>query len=43
MHLAYAQDETQPNRIMFTNINVIDEKSQSLDMNTNVLVENNLI
>ena len=41
--LAYALDESQPNRIMFTNVNVFDGKSESLNMNTNVLVENNLI
>ena len=41
--LAYAQNDTQPNRIMFTNVNVFDGVSKSLKMNTNVLVEGNLI
>jgi len=40
---AFAQEETQPNRIMFTNVNVFDGVSESLNMNTNVLVEGNLI
>ena len=39
----YAQEEEQPNRIMFTNVNVFDGVSESLEMNTNVLVEGNLI
>jgi imidazolonepropionase-like amidohydrolase len=38
-----AQEETQPNRIMFTNVNVFDGVSETLDMNTTVLVEDNLI
>ena len=41
--VASAQEETQPNRIMFTNVNVFDGVSESLEMNTNVLVEDNLI
>jgi imidazolonepropionase-like amidohydrolase len=41
--LAYAQNDAQPNRIMFTNVNVFDGVSKSLKMNTNVLVEGNLI
>ena len=40
---AIAQDEDQPNRIMFTNVNVFDGVSETLDMNTSVLVEDNLI
>jgi len=36
-----AQD--QPEQILFTNVNVWDGTSESLDMNTNVLVEGNLI
>ena len=39
----FAQEEEQPNRVMFTNVNVFDGVSETLDMNTNVLVENNLI
>ena len=35
--------EEQPNRILFTNVNVFDGVNDSLDMNTNVLVEGNLI
>ena len=40
---AHAQDESQPNRVMFTNVNVFDGVSESLEMNTNVLVEDNLV
>ena len=40
---ASAQDESQPNRILFTNVNVFDGVRESLEMNTNVLVEGNLI
>ena len=40
---AFAQDEEQPNRILFTNVNVFDGVSESLQNNTNVLVEDNLI
>jgi imidazolonepropionase-like amidohydrolase len=38
-----AQDEEVPNRIMFTNVNVFDGMSETLSMNTSVLVEGNLI
>jgi len=38
-----AQDTEQPNRILFTNVNVFDGVNDSLAMNTNVLVEDNLI
>ena len=38
-----AQESEEPNRILFTNVNVFDGISESLSMNTNVLVENNLI
>jgi len=41
--LAIAQEEKAPKRIMFANVNVFDGVSETLDMNTNVLVENNLI
>jgi imidazolonepropionase-like amidohydrolase len=41
--LAYAQDEQEPKRIMFTNVNIWDGTSDSLSMNSNVLVEGNLI
>ena len=40
---AIAQEQEQPNRIMFTNVNVFDGVSETLNMNTNVLVEGNLI
>ena len=40
---SFAQDEEQPNRILFTNVNVFDGVSDSLQNNTNVLVEGNLI
>ena len=40
---AFAQDEEEPKRIMFTNVNVFNGVSETLEMNTNVLVENNLI
>ena len=40
---SYAQEEEQPNRIMFTNVNVFDGVSDSLTMNASVLVEDNLI
>ena len=43
LSMAFAQEETQPNRILFTNVNVFDGVSKSLEMNTNVLVEGNLI
>ena len=39
----FAQNEEEPNRILFTNVNVYDGVGSSLDMNTNVLVEGNLI
>jgi imidazolonepropionase-like amidohydrolase len=39
----FAQDEEQPNRIMFTNVNVFNGVSENLEMNTNVLVEGNLV
>jgi len=39
----FAQDEEQPKRTMFTNVNVWDGSSDSLDMNSNVLVENNKV
>ena len=39
----YAQEGEQPNRILFTNVNVFDGVSDTLDMNTSVLIENNLI
>ena len=39
----FAQDEEQPNRVLFTNVNVWDGISDSLSTNSNVLVENNLI
>jgi imidazolonepropionase-like amidohydrolase len=38
-----AQEEEAPNRIMFINVNVWDGTSGSLSMNSNVLIENNLI
>jgi len=38
-----AQQEVAPNFILFTNVNVFDGTSDSLDMNTNVLIEDNLI
>ena len=38
-----AQETEEPNRILFTNVNVFDGVSESLSMNTNVLVEDNLI
>ena len=41
--LAFAQQETNPNRILFTNVNVFDGVSESLQMDTNVLIEDNLI
>ncbi|MDA9982804.1 amidohydrolase family protein, partial [Gammaproteobacteria bacterium] len=41
--LAIAQEEKAPKRIMFTNVNVFDGVSETLDMNTNVLVDGNLI
>jgi imidazolonepropionase-like amidohydrolase len=40
---AFAQEPVQPNQIMFTNVNVFDGISETLDMNTNVLVEDNMI
>ena len=39
----YAQEAEQPNRVLITNVNVWDGTSDSLTMNSNVLVENNLI
>ena len=42
-HSGNAQDEQEPKRILFTNVNVFDGKTNGLDMNTNVLVEDNLI
>jgi len=39
----FAQDAADPYRILFTNVNVFDGVSESLEMNTNVLVEDNLI
>ena len=41
--VTFAQDTEQPNRILFTNVNVFDGVNDSLAMNTNVLVEGNLI
>jgi imidazolonepropionase-like amidohydrolase len=38
-----AQDEQEPKRVMFTNVNVFDGVNETLDMNTNVLIEDNLI
>lgn len=38
----YAEEDA-PRQVLFTNVNVFDGISESLDMNTNVLVENNLI
>ena len=38
----FAQEE-EPNRVMFTNVNVWDGTSNSLSMNTSVLIENNMI
>ena len=38
-----AQEAEEPKRILFTNVNVFDGVSDSLSMNTNVLVEDNLI
>ena len=40
---AASAEEEQPTRVLFTNVNVFDGVSESLDMNTTVLVENNLI
>ncbi|MEP5566294.1 MAG: amidohydrolase family protein [Halioglobus sp.] len=40
---AYAQEQPEPKRILFTNVNVFDGVNDSLQMNTNVLVEDNLI
>ena len=41
--VTFAQDTEQPNRILFTNVNVFDGVNDSLAMNTNVLIEDNLI
>ena len=41
--LAQGADQEEPKRIMFTNVNVFDGKNESLDTNTNVLIEGNLI
>ncbi|MCP4010596.1 MAG: amidohydrolase family protein [Proteobacteria bacterium] len=38
-----ASEQAGPVQILFTNVNIFDGKSETLDMNTNVLVENNLI
>ena len=43
LSMAFAQEEAQPNRIVFTNVNVFDGVSETLGMNTNVLVVGNLI
>ena len=40
---ATAEEESSPRQVLFTNVNVFDGTSESLDMNTSVLVENNLI
>ena len=40
---AQDSDSAEPDQIMFTNVNVFDGVSESLDMNTNVLVEGNQI
>ena len=39
----FAEGDDQPNRIIFTNVNVWDGVSESLAPNSSVLVENNLI
>jgi imidazolonepropionase-like amidohydrolase len=41
--VALAQEDPGPKRILFTNVNVFDGVSETLDMDTNVLVEDNLI
>ena len=41
--ITLAQEAKEPNRIMFTNVNVFDGVSDSLAMGTNVLVENDVI
>ena len=41
--LLLAQEAEEPKRILFTNVNVFDGVSDGLSMNTNVLVEDNLI
>jgi len=41
--VATASEQARPVQILFTNVNIFDGKSEALDMNTNVLVENNLI
>jgi len=40
---ATASEEVAPVQILFTNVNIFDGKSETLNMNANVLVENNLI
>jgi imidazolonepropionase-like amidohydrolase len=40
---ATASEEDKPVQILFTNVNIFDGKSEALDMNTNVLIEGNLI
>lgn len=40
---AFSQEQEEPNRILFTNVNVYDGISPTLSMNTRVLVEGNLI
>jgi imidazolonepropionase-like amidohydrolase len=42
-NIASAQESTEPKRILFTNVNVFDGVNDSLEMNTSVLVEGNLI
>ena len=39
----FAQEEQKAEHIMITNVNVFDGFSESLQMNTNVLIENNYI
>ena len=41
--LSLAQEAEEPNRIIFTNVNVFDGVNDGLQMNTSVLVEDNLI
>jgi imidazolonepropionase-like amidohydrolase len=41
--VALAQEDPGPKRILFTNVNVFDGVSETLNMDTNVLVEDNLI
>ena len=41
--ISFDQEMDEPNRIMFTNVNVFDGVSESLAMGTDVLVEDDLI